>query len=135
MELLFLFVKSSENICISRRNVVYLQAKLKIMYYSHLKHRKRLFSNNPDIHDIRYRQSDSSEMMLTAWCFVFLITILIAGFISYETTKEVSPDASHVHWKLFGKEMISEDGHIRSHHYMHPEKCAICKKIQKEQSK
>ena len=101
------------------------------MYYGHLKHRKRLLSNNP-VYDIRYRQSDSSEMMLTAWCFVFF---LIAGFISYETTKEVSPDASHVHWKLFGKEMISEDGHIRSHHYMHPEKCAICKKIQKEQSK
>ena len=109
------------------------------MYYGYLDYQRKKFENQPDLYDRSYQRFDrselGSEMILTLWCLIIILLFLISGLASYQVTKEVSPDASHVHWKLFGKEMISEDGKILSHHFIHPEKCPICKKIQTEKSK
>lgn len=105
------------------------------MYYGHLYYQKKRFENKPDIRDIRYDKLDRSAMMPTLWCLVFMMLFLVAGIASYHFTMVISPDKTHVHWKLFGKEMISEDGQIRSHHFIHPESCEICYRIYLEESK
>ena len=72
----------------------------------------------------------SGEGMLPTIILMFVMfLLLITGITSFGLTKETSPDGSHIHWTLFGKYLINEDGHIKSHHYGHPEKCAICKRI------
>ena len=72
----------------------------------------------------------SGEGMLPTIILMFVMFLLLmAGMASFGLTKETSPDGSHIHWTLFGKYLINEDGHIKSHHYGHPEKCAICKRI------
>ena len=71
----------------------------------------------------------SGEGMLPTIILMFVMfLLLITGITSFGLTKETSPDGSHIHWTLFGKYLINEDGHIKSH-YGHPEKCAICKRI------
>ena len=77
------------------------------MYYGYLDYQRKKFENQPDLYDRSYQRFDrselGSEMILTLWCLMIILLFLIASLSSYQVTKEVSPDASHVHWKLFGK--------------------------------
>ena len=103
------------------------------MYYGHLNHNKysNLFKRR-DTEEYYYEHSYLSgvgDFLPTFIAVCIVITFLLSGVVSYALTKEVSADGTHTHWMWFGKYMINENGHIYSHHYAHPDKCAICKEI------
>ena len=104
------------------------------MYYGHLSHNK--YSNMfTDTEEYYYKHSYLSEVGHVLPTFIavgIVVTFLLSGVVSYALTKEVSADGTHTHWTWFGKYMINKDGHIRSHHFAHPDKCAICKEITEE---
>lgn len=84
--------------------------------------------------DDRYRPHYvTGEGMLPTIILMFVMFLLLmASLASFGLTKEPSPDSSHIHWTLFGKYLINENGSIKSHHHGHPEKCVICKRIFEE---
>ena len=106
------------------------------MYYGHLNHNKysTLFKRRDtedDYYEHRYL-SGVESVLPTLIAIGVVVAFLLSGVVSYALTKEVSADGTHTHWTWFGKYMINEDGHFRSHHFAHPDKCAICKQITKE---
>jgi hypothetical protein len=106
------------------------------MYYGHLNHNKysTLFKRRDTEDDYyQHRHLGGVESVLPMLIAVGVIVVfLLSGVLSYALTKEVSADGTHTHWTWFGKYMINEDGRFRSHHFAHPDKCAICKQITKE---
>lgn len=106
------------------------------MYYGHLNHNKYSYLSNVEIEKkmtTQHRHLSGVESVLPTLIAVgIVITFLLSGVVSYALTKEVSADGTHTHWTWFGKYMINEDGRFRSHHFAHPDKCAICKQITKE---
>ena len=106
------------------------------MYYGHLNHNK--YSNmfrQRDPEEYHYEHSYLSgvrDFLPTIIAVTIFVTFLLSGVVSYALTKEVSADGTHTHWTWFGKYMINEDGRFRSHHFAHPDKCAICKQITEE---
>ena len=106
------------------------------MYYEHLNHNKysTLFKRSREEDDYyQHRHLNGVESVLpTLIAIGVVVAFLLSGVVSYALTKEVSADGTHTHWTWFGKYMINEDGHFRSHHFAHPDKCAICKQITEE---
>ena len=88
-----------------------------------------------DTEEYYYKHSYLSEFrdfLPTIIAVGIVVTFLLSGVVSYTLTKEVSADGTHTHWTWFRKYMINEDRHIYSHHFAHPNKCAICKEITEE---
>lgn len=98
------------------------------MYYGHLNHKQ--FENRPDFSHYNYRYHGTEGGFIPMIIFAMILAVVVvASFVSYKSTERVAPDGSHIHWTWFGKQMIYEDGQHRSHHFMHPKTCPICKEI------
>ena len=102
------------------------------MYYGHLNH-KKFASVLRD--DQCPRHSGGEGMTLTIVFVAIFALFFFASVISYNVTKVPSPDGTHVHWTWFGKPMMTENGEYKSHHFMHPDKCAMCKQVIDEMNK
>jgi N-glycosylase/DNA lyase len=103
------------------------------MYYGHLNHNKYSYLSKRRDREEEHRHLSGVESVLPTIIAVGIVVVfLLSGVVSYALTKEVSADGTHTHWTWFGKYMINEDGRFSSHHFAHPDKCAICKQITKE---
>ena len=104
------------------------------MYYGHLNHNKysNMFRDTEEYYYEHSYHSGVGSFLPTIIAIGIVVTFLLSGVVSYALTKEISADGTHTHWTWFGKYMINEDRHIRSHHFAHPDKCAICKVITEE---
>ena len=108
-------------------------------YNTYVSHQKELFDEHKK-HNLSIREierypiyiSGVGSFLPTIIAIGIVVTFLLSGVVSYALTKEISADGTHTHWTWFGKYMINEDRHIRSHHFAHPDKCAICKVITEE---
>ena len=104
------------------------------MYYGHLNH-KKYSDDDFDLSHYNYRYHGGEGILPTIICPILLFLFVGASIISYKVTERPAPDGTHVHWTWFGKPMIYENHNFRSHHFMHQERCPMCKEIIDEMKK